>query len=89
MDAQEHPLLKAKFIVRIKDIIESAGYPSRQFAGHSFRIAVAKMAAQARREDSMIQTLSHWNSTAFSAYIRTPKEKLAAISSQLASISRS
>ena len=35
-------------------------------------------------EDSMIQTLGRWQSTAFLQYIPTPKEQLAALSTVLA-----
>ena len=86
-DARQQPLLKAKFVDRIRDVLEAAGYPSQQFAGHSFRIGAATAAAQAGIEDSTIQTLGRWNSAAFLAYIRMPKEKLAAFSARLASAS--
>ena len=45
MDTQQQPLLKDKFVARIRDIIKSAGYPSRQFMGHSFRIGAATATA--------------------------------------------
>ena len=81
LDVQGQPFLKAKFIARIRDIIEPAGYPTWQFAWHSFRIGTATTAAQAGIEHSMIQALGRWNSVASLAYIKTPKEKLIAVSS--------
>ena len=84
LDVQRQPLLKARFVARIRGIIEEAGYPAQQFAGHSFRIGTATAAAQAGIEDSKIQALGRWNSAAFLVYIRTPREELAAFSSRLA-----
>ena len=39
------------------------------FAGHSFRIGVATVAAQVELEDSLIITLGQWNSAAYLQYI--------------------
>ena len=47
----------------------SVGAPHLQFAGHSFLIGAATMAAMVGVEDSMIRTLGRWHSTAFLQYI--------------------
>ena len=53
-------------------------------ASHSFCIGAATTAAAVGIEDSAIQMLGRWYSAAFLQYIRTPKERLAALSSTLA-----
>ena len=77
-------LTKAQFISRIRSILQLLGLPHCDYAGHSFRIGAATTAASMGVEDSMIQTLGRWHSAAFLQYIRTPKERLAAISAVLA-----
>ena len=84
IDSRQQPLTKAKFVARIRNILAEAGYPSHQFAGHSFRIGAATAAAQAGIEDSTIQALGRWHSSAFLTYIRTPRDRLAGISTLLA-----
>ena len=86
VDTQKQPLTKARFVTRIRGILEEAeaGYPSRQFAGDSFRIKTAMAAAQAGIEDSRIEMLGRWHSDAFQAYVRTPRDQLASITTVLA-----
>ena len=88
IDAENRPLLKARFVDRIRAILDATGYPSDQFAGHSFRIGAATAAAQAGIQDSTIQALGRWNSAAFLTYIRTPKEELASVSAHIARAGR-
>lgn len=78
------PLTKAKFTKHIRVALQEAGLPYNSFAGHSFRIGAATTAAKAGLEDSMIRTLGRWNSAAFLAYVRTPHESLAKVTSVLA-----
>ena len=84
IDANHRPLTTTKFVTRIQGILDEVGYPSHQFAGHSFRIGAATEAARAGLEDSLIQALGRWHSAAFLTYIRTPWEQLAGISARLA-----
>jgi len=75
---------KPWFIAQIRSILSQLGLPQHHYAGHSFRIGAATTAAAVGIEDSTIQTLGRWQSAAFLQYIRTPKERLAALSSVLA-----
>ena len=88
LDVSHNLITKQHFISRIRDILTAIGLPQHQFAGHSFRIHAAMTAAAAGIEDSTIQILGHWHSAAYLQYIRTPKERLAAISTTLASTGR-
>jgi len=78
------PLIKSVFTSRIRQALQALGLLQDNFAGHSFRIGAAMSAAQAGIEDSTIRKMGRWNSSAFLAYIRTPRDHLAAFSSTLA-----
>lgn len=83
---QEHtPVTKPWFVAQIREILTAIGLPQEDYAGHSFRIGAATTAALAGVEDSTIQVLGRWQSTAFLQYIRLPGERLASISRVLAS----
>lgn len=66
-------------------ILRTAGFPQDHYAGHSFRIGAATMAALAGIADSTIQILGRWHSAAFLQYIRMPKKELAPLSTEMAS----
>ena len=85
LNPRGQPITKAHFVGEVRIIIGSLGFPQEQFAGHSFRIGAATLAALAGMEDSSIQLLGWWSSAAFLRYIRTPPEKLAALSGILIS----
>lgn len=78
------PLSKSKFTQSIRAVLQAAGLPYNNFAGHSFRIGAATTAARAGIEDSTIRALGRWNSSAFLVYIHTPREQLAQLSNTLA-----
>ena len=84
LDVDKRPVLKPWFVAQLRGVLSALGFPPLDFAGHSFRIGVATTAAMAGVEDSMVQTLGRWQSSAFLQYIRTPKERLAAMSVTLA-----
>ena len=79
------PLTKQMFIGEIRKVLSRLGLPDHEYAGHSFRIGAATSAALAGIEDSTIQLLGRWQSTAFLRYIRTSQEELATITATLAS----
>ena len=70
LQVPEWPALnKAKIYTRNSE--SAVGLPYMSFAGHSFRIGTATAAAKAGIEDSTIQMLGRWSSSAFLVYIRT------------------
>ena len=71
------PLTKPRFVERVRVAMAAAGIEERGYSGHSFRIGAATAAAEAGLEDSVIQALGRWSSSAFLRYIRTPREHLA------------
>lgn len=77
------PLTKPQFTTRIRAALQELGLPYQDYAGHSFRIGAATAAAKAGIEDSTIKTMGRWSSSAFLAYIRTPREQLAQFSPTL------
>ena len=83
LDARREPLRKSAFIAKLRRILEGLGFPQHHYAGHSFRIGAATAASLAGVEDSTIQLLGLWQSAAFLRYIRTPQDRLAALSSTL------
>ena len=78
------PLTKSKFTSKFRDLLTQAGMDSSLYAGHSFRIGAATTAAAKGVEDSLIQTLGRWKSSAYLLYVRLPPGNLAAISRILA-----
>ena len=70
------PLTKNRFVERVRGALVRAGIETTGYSGHSFRIGAATAAAEAGLEDSVIQALGRWSSSAFLRYIRTPREHL-------------
>lgn len=78
------PLTRDTFVQEVKSALGTAGYDSSCYAGHSFRIGAATTAAAAGVEDCLIKTLGRWQSTAYLAYVKVPRETLTSISARLA-----
>ena len=89
IDSSGGTITKPWFVRQIRDFLCSLGFPQDQYAGHSFRIGAATIAAQRGVEDSVIKTLGRWQSAAFLQYIRTPKEQLEASSKVMATVNTS
>lgn len=84
VDSANNPITKAHFTQWVRELLKGIGLPQHHnYAGHSFRIGAATTAALAGIEDSTIQALSRWHSSAFLLYIRTPKDQLASLSTVL------
>ena len=56
----------------VKQSLKKAGVDSTKYAGHSFRIGVATPAAACGIQDSLINTLGRWETTAYQLYVRIP-----------------
>lgn len=79
------PVTKYQVISNVRLALQTLGLDDKAYAGHSFRIGAATTAAERGLEDSLIKALGRWESEAFQLYIRTPREKLAAITQVLSS----
>ena len=77
------PLTKSRFTQKFRQLLSQAGMDPTMYAGHSFRIGAATTAAARGVEDSLIQTLGRWKSSAYLTYVRLPAQSLAALSQQL------
>lgn len=81
-------LTRSSFVDRLRLALSRAGLSPEKYSGHSFRIGAATTAAQVGLPDTLIKTLGRWQSSAYSLYIRTPRDTLCNVSKQLI-ISRS
>ena len=59
------PLTRSAFVRTVKEALQSLGYPSNRYSGHSFRAGAASTAAAAGLEDSIIKTMGRWESSAY------------------------
>lgn len=71
------PLTKARFIIKVREALSHLGIDSTKYAGHSFRIGAATAAGSRGINDSVIQMLGRWKSSAYKLYIKTPRDQLA------------
>ena len=71
------------FVTAIREALTKAGLNAGEYAGHSFRIGAATTAAQQGLQDSLIKTLGRWQSSAYTLYIRTPRETLTRVAKLL------
>jgi hypothetical protein len=86
IDSRSRPVTKAHFVAELHLVLGLLGIPQDHYAGHSFWIGAATSAALAGVEDSTIQMLGQWHSSAYLRYVRTPPNQLAALSVTLASL---
>ena len=77
------PLSRICLVEAVRSALRSAGVEVAWFNGHSFRIGAASTAADVGIPDSMIQMLGRWKSSAFLSYLRTPRDRLTAVTRQL------
>ena len=79
------PLSRPRLVQALRQALHMAGTSDAGYSGHSFRIGAATTAARAGLSDSLIKTLGRWRSSAFTLYIRSPWQSLAAASLALVS----
>ena len=77
-------LTRDRFVTAVRSGLMAAGVNPSLYAGHSFRVGAATTTANCGLQDSLIKTLSRWESSAYTLYIRTPREKLCSVSRSLA-----
>ena len=85
--ANREPLTKTKFVDHVRKGLITANIPAHLYTGHSFRIGAATIAASVGIEDSTIQTLGRWKSSAYLLYIKLNPSHLATLSSTMAKCS--
>ena len=78
-------LSRQRLVDLVRDCLRRAGLNEGSYAGHSFRIGAATTAAATGVEDSLIQTLGRWQSSAYLRYIHISRSSLASVSQLLAS----
>ena len=71
------PLTKSRFVLQFREALTQIGIDASKYTGHSFRIGAATTAAEQGIEDSTIQLLGRWKSTAYLTYVRPPADHLA------------
>ena len=76
-------LSRQKLVLQVRECLKAGGVNEALYCGHSFRIGAATTAAKKGLEDSLIQTLGRWQSSAYLRYIKLPRESLSAISKLL------
>ena len=77
-------LTRQEFLARLTRTLTAAGVPVKGYTTHSFRIGTATTAKEAGVSDVHIEMLGRWKSDAYQLYVRTPKERLARLSRELA-----
>ncbi|VDI28484.1 Hypothetical predicted protein [Mytilus galloprovincialis] len=73
---QSSPLSRETFISSLRQLLDTLGYNTVKFCGHSFRIGAATSAAACGVEDHIIQTLGRWSLDCYIRYIRTDAKVL-------------
>ena len=76
-------LSRERLVAQLRKNLSDAGADSSKFAGHSFRIGAATTARARGVQDSTIQTLGRWQSSAYLRYVQIPREELAQLSKTL------
>ena len=71
------PLSRPKLVAAVRQALRVSGVDTVAIAG------AATTAAQAGLQNSLIQTLGRWRSSAFLSYIRTPPSQFVSVSAQL------
>ena len=76
-------LTREKLTREMRLLISKGGLDSSEFAGHSFQIRAATIAASANLPPWLIKVLHCWASDCFERYIKTPPSVLAQVPQQL------
>ncbi len=75
---------QSQLVRELRQILKSANIDHSAYSGHSFRIGAVTSAARAGVPAHATKMLGRWESEAYILYIRTPRETLSSISTQIA-----
>ena len=76
-------LTRDRFVTEIRKVLSAGGYKAQNYAGHNFRIGAATTVARRGLQDSLITMLGRWLSSAYTLYIKTPREILCGVAKEL------
>ena len=62
------PMTRPYFVGKVREVLSNLGLAARSYAGHSFRVGAATTIAMVGIEDSLIQTLGCWRSSALAIH---------------------
>ena len=79
-------LTRDRFVVSVRAALRMQGVDDSRYSGHSFLIGAATTAALRGLPDSLIKSLGRWESSAYTVYIRTPRETLCSESRSLVAV---
>ena len=77
-------LTRERFAGLLSKTLLAAGIADKGYNTHSFHIGAATTAKEAGISDVHIKMLGRWKSDAYQLYVRTPRDRLAKFSKQLA-----
>ena len=80
-------LSKQRLLARVNATLACQGFDTTGISGHSFCVGAATTAARVGMEDSLIQTLGRWRSSAYLRYNRMSGQMLASNSARLLTLS--
>ena len=81
--ADGRPLTRECFVSALRLALEVYSMDSSAYAGHSCHVGVATAIAARGLQDSLIKTLGHWDSSAYTVYIRNPRVILISVAKSL------
>ena len=68
-------LTRDHLVQEVKSAVSKIGLDPKSYAGHSFWIGAATTAFHVGIPNSTIQMLGRWESSAYTRYIKTPREQ--------------
>ena len=77
------PVTGSRFVHAIRLALSAVCVNSACYSGHSFRIGAATTAAFHGVPDVLIKTTGRWESSAYTLYVRTPRDQLCAVAQSL------
>ena len=79
-------LTRDRFVLSVRAALRMQEVDDSRYSGHSFRIGAATTVALRGLLDFLIKTLGRWERSAYTVYIRTPRETLCSVSRSLLAV---